>query len=242
LALGANPAFTPTQTRSFLEGRAIDLGSAGKDTRFGYGRLHLGTAPPSAPTLLTANPISTTQISLTWSNVVEETGYKVERNGVNGWNEVAAVGTNVISFTNTGLTCQTTYQYRIRAHNASGLSKPSNTLNATTQVCVPAAPTNLTATAVSTSQIKLTWVDQSTQESGFKIERSQEDGSSWSQISTVATNTTIYTDTGLTCDLTYHYRVRAYNISGVSNPSNTTNAIPGCGSSNNVFVPVIIKE
>ncbi len=45
LVKGANPAYTPAQIRSFLEGRAIDMGPAGKDTLYGYGRLNLG-APP----------------------------------------------------------------------------------------------------------------------------------------------------------------------------------------------------
>jgi subtilisin family serine protease len=42
LVLGANPSYTPDDLQSFLEGRAVDMGSAGKDTQFGYGRLYLG--------------------------------------------------------------------------------------------------------------------------------------------------------------------------------------------------------
>jgi hypothetical protein len=41
----ANPAFGPDQLKAFLEGRAVDLGSAGKDNEFGAGRLSLGAAP-----------------------------------------------------------------------------------------------------------------------------------------------------------------------------------------------------
>ena len=48
LVKGANPSYTPAQVRSFLEGRAVDMGVAGKDTIYGYGRLYLGT-PPSQP-------------------------------------------------------------------------------------------------------------------------------------------------------------------------------------------------
>ena len=49
LVKGANSAYTPAQIRSFLEGRAIDMGSAGKDTIYGFGRLNLGTPPPALP-------------------------------------------------------------------------------------------------------------------------------------------------------------------------------------------------
>jgi subtilisin family serine protease len=47
LALSAHPDYSPDQLQSFLEGRAVDMGDAGMDTQFGYGRLHLGD-PQSA--------------------------------------------------------------------------------------------------------------------------------------------------------------------------------------------------
>ncbi|MFN8525020.1 MAG: S8 family serine peptidase [Chloroflexota bacterium] len=46
LAKSANPSFTPAQLQSFLETRALDLGAAGKDTFFGWGRLLMGATPP----------------------------------------------------------------------------------------------------------------------------------------------------------------------------------------------------
>ncbi|MDQ7054057.1 MAG: fibronectin type III domain-containing protein [candidate division KSB1 bacterium] len=66
-----------------------------------------------------------------------------------------------------------TYTYRVRAFNADGNSGYSNEASATTQSQPnpPAAPSNLTATAVSTSQIDLSWTDNSNNEDGFKIER-----------------------------------------------------------------------
>ncbi len=42
LVLSAHPDYSPDQLQSFLEGRAVDMGDAGVDTQFGYGRLHLG--------------------------------------------------------------------------------------------------------------------------------------------------------------------------------------------------------
>lgn len=51
LVLSAYPTYTPGQLRAFLQGRAVDMGSSGKDTLFGYGRLTLGTPPAAIPTI-----------------------------------------------------------------------------------------------------------------------------------------------------------------------------------------------
>jgi subtilisin family serine protease len=57
LVTEANPAFTPAQLQAFLEGRALDLGSVGKDNSFGWGRLWLGTAIPEPATGATYVPL-----------------------------------------------------------------------------------------------------------------------------------------------------------------------------------------
>jgi hypothetical protein len=89
----------------------------------------------------------------------------------------------------------------------------------------PAVPANLTATAVSSSQINLTWTDSDI-ETGFKIERCTGAGcSDFAQIATVSANVTSYSNTGLTGSTSYSYRVRAYNIAGDSDYSNTTSAV-----------------
>ena|ERR1017187_3858525 len=90
------------------------------------------------------------------------------------------------------------------------------TLNPPAQAqTIPNAPTNLTASVISISQIGLSWADASTNEDGFKIERSL-DGTNFSQIAQVSTNTTKYRNTGLFPNTTYSYRVRAYNAGGAS--------------------------
>ena len=79
----------------------------------------------------------------------------------------------------------------------------------------PAAPSNLAATATSASSIKLTWVDNSNNESGFKIERST-DNVSFTQIAVASANATTYTDSTVNPNTTYYYRIRATNIIGDS--------------------------
>jgi serine protease AprX len=89
---------------------------------------------------------------------------------------------------------------------------------------VPAAPTGLTATAVSKSQINLAWSDKASNESGFKIERSTNATTGFTEIATVGPNVSTYSNTGLSRNTTYYYRVRAYNADGDSVYSNTASA------------------
>lgn len=85
----------------------------------------------------------------------------------------------------------------------------------------PTAPTSLSSVAVGSATINLSWTDNSSDETGFKVERST-DGSTWSQIATVGAGVTSYTDSNLYGG-TYYYRVRAYNDNGNSAYSNTAN-------------------
>jgi hypothetical protein len=71
------------------------------------------------------------------------------------------------------------------------------------------APSNLTANAITSSRIDLTWQDNSDDETGFKIERKTGSGS-YSQIATVGAGVTSYSSTSLSAGTTYYYRVRAY--------------------------------
>ena len=75
---------------------------------------------------------------------------------------------------------------------------------------VPTSPTNLSATAVSSSEINLRWTDNSYGEDGFKIVRKTGASGIFSQIAVTPANTTFYSDTGLDELTTYHYRVSAY--------------------------------
>jgi hypothetical protein len=77
---------------------------------------------------------------------------------------------------------------------------------------LPAVPSNVTATASSASQINLSWTDVAG-ESGYKIERSSNGTSGWSQIGTTGANVTSFSNTGLSGGTPYYYRVRAYGSS-----------------------------
>ena len=85
---------------------------------------------------------------------------------------------------------------------------------------IPAAPSKLTATAVSRSQVNLTWTDNSSNETGFTIQRSSNSGATWAQIATVGQNVTAYSDNTVAKKKTYEYRVAATNSAGTSAWSN----------------------
>lgn len=99
------------------------------------------------------------------------------------------------------------------------------------------SPSNLTALAVSSMQILLSWQDSNTSEFGFKVEQSL-DSVNWTQIAT--TPATSYAPTGLACNTRYYYRVRAYNASSNSGYSNIANAkTTSCGFT--LHLPIILK-
>src|SRR5262249_19153010 len=95
------------------------------------------------------------------------------------------------------------------------------TITPTPTPSVPAKPTNLSATVVSSSEIDLTWKDNSSNEDGFKIERCTGGTcNNFAEIAQVGANVTTYADTGLSPNTQYAYRVRAFNVIGNSPYSN----------------------
>ena len=86
--------------------------------------------------------------------------------------------------------------------------------NSTTTV-VPLAPTGLTGTVASATQINLSWTDNSTNETGFKIER-RTGSANYAVVGTVNADVLAFSDTGLTPNTTYIYRVYAFNAVGNS--------------------------
>jgi hypothetical protein len=86
----------------------------------------------------------------------------------------------------------------------------------------PDAPSNLAANAVSSTQINLSWTDNSNNETVFKIERCTGNNcTNFGEIAQVGANVTSYPNSGLTKNTWYRYRVRASNANGDSAYSNT---------------------
>ena len=185
--------------------------------------LQSGPTAPAAPSGLNATATGTTSISLGWiDNAGNEDGFQVERSmsSTGPFAQIASVGANVTNHNDTGLSPGTTYYYRVRAFNTVGLSGYSNIASATTQVPAPAAPSDLMATLNGSSRIDLSWTDNSSNEEGFRIERSV-NGGGFSFLVNVGADVTGHADQGLAGGTTYAYRVRAFNSGGPSPWSNT---------------------
>jgi hypothetical protein len=188
---------------------------------------------PNAPSGLALSAVSPTQINLSWTdNSADETSFSIERAPDNAgspgtYAPIATVGANVTTYSNTGLTGNTKYWYRVQASNANGNSAYSNAALATTLQPAPAAPTGLSTSAVSSSQINLAWTDNANNETGFRIERAPDAGGvagTYTEIAVVGVNVNSYSSTGLAAGATYWFRVRAYNGTGTSSYSNESSA------------------
>ncbi len=305
------------------------------------------TTAPTAPTSLTASVVSSSQINLSWTASTDNvgvTGYRVERCQGSTCTNFAQIGTPTgTTYSNTGLSANTTYRYRARATDAAGnLSSYSSIISVTTSCnsrsfvsgsvspssvtaggsytvscdygattnavnpvvgsgsciflnflgttarfsctagntagtfnnsCVlsnvspdyycartnsiagltvvssadttaPSVPTSVSAVAVSSSQINLTWTASTDNVgvAGYRIYRCHGSGCTPStQIGTVTTNS--YSNTGLTANTTYVYRVTAYDAAGnTSGQSTSASAATQAGTTLDTIPPANITN
>ena len=181
---------------------------------------------PKAPSNLTATAFCRT-VTLRWQdNSSGENGFRIERRSEGGsFVEIATVRPGVTWYEDAGLTPGVVYAYRVRAYRGDLYSTYSNEATVTGGPEPPQAPTNLTATAVS-SGIRLAWQDNSSNESGFKIMRKVSAlyglfQSDWIEIATVGSGVTSYVDrpSPTIVKVTYSYLVYAINGTCPSNGS-----------------------
>ncbi len=168
---------------------------------------------PAAP-VLTATPISATEIDLHWTAVTSAFSYKLETS-INGGATWSVLTTSFgVSFAHTGLTADSTHKYRLSAINGAGTSLPSAVI---TQTAFPGSPTGFAASPASTTAINLSWIPV-THSTSYKIERSL-NNTTWTVITpgTALTHSSIsYADTGLTAGTTYYYRLSTVDAVGTS--------------------------
>ena len=186
--------------------------------------------PPAAPGGLLATADSSSQITLTWTdNSSNEDGFYVEQSSGSSFIRLTApAAKDATRYTVTGLNPATAYSYRVQAFNAGGTSQYSSIAGATTlppPPAPPAAPSNLSAQGGS-GQVKLTWTDNSTDETKFVIQRTSGTGSLFIDVVSPpvpnSTGTVSYVDTAVARNTSYKYVVSACNANGCSNASNSS--------------------
>lgn len=185
---------------------------------------------PAAPTAFTAVAASGSAVSLAWNDAsANETGFKIERSpdGVASWARVAIAPAEAASFTDAGLAAGTTYFYRIFSYNSAGNSTFSSVAQATTTGTAPVAASSLAAVPTpgsGSTSVTLTWTDASSDESGFRVEKSLSANGTWTTAASVSANTTTANATGLSPLTPYFFRVVAFNAGGDAAPSATASA------------------
>lgn len=167
------------------------------------------TLAPGSPTDLVATPINTSEIDLVWvDNSTDEYGFIIQQsaNGID-WTTIFTTGPNVESYAVTSLVEGTEYYFQVLATGPGGDSDPTNIVDVGTFL---AAPSDLTAEVLSLTEIVLDWVDNSSHESGFILERSPTGTSGWEVVTTLSPNVITYTDTGIPQGTTRYYRIKAF--------------------------------
>ncbi len=221
-------------------------------SQFGARGVHTGLMGDPTLRLLPVEPpknlqavSSLGQVQLTWAGSSEAglLGYLVFR-GTSRTGPFTRLTPSVIagtSFTDTTGVPGTTYTYLVKTvvrsttpsgtfHNASAGSAATLTVSSG-GVSAPLAPGNLTVHASGSTQINLSWTDQATDETGYRVERKTVPTGSFTALATVGPNSTSYSDAGpIPVGSTYYYRVVALGAGQDSLPSNTVAWTASVGS------------
>jgi hypothetical protein len=169
--------------------------------------------------------------------VANSTSYHIfvssDSNFVNIVFDTVIVGNLSTSWIPLGLPFGAKLYAKINGLNNCGVG-PSSTRISFTTVSLPNAPTNLIRLAKTATSVTLKWTDNATNETGFRVERSTGNDSTFQEISTnLGSNTTIFVSPNLVDGTTYYYRVRAANAIGFSNYSNVLEVVFTTGINEN---------
>ncbi|MBC8155027.1 MAG: fibronectin type III domain-containing protein, partial [Bacteroidetes bacterium] len=197
----------------------------------GYSNIDCATtqAPPVVvpvtPSGLAVSAISDTQLQVFWMDInVQAVTFEISRaDRPGGSYQVIQPDYAQKIFDDKNLTASTQYCYRVRARNSAGAySNYSTEACGTTKaapVVVPDPPTNLEAVVLSPETIRVSWTaTTSTFGTGYLLERATSPGGAYSTAADLAANQTTFTDTRLSPNTRYCYRVRTKYNATLSNP------------------------
>ena len=184
---------------------------------------------PEQPQYLYAQATSSTVIQLTWPTPNgSPTSYTLTRTNPDNSTATLYPGAADTSCDDTGLTPYTYYEYQLEAQNAGGDSQPATTW-AQTLPNAPSAPTSLTVTGVTSSEVDLSWTAGAAQGwmLSYNVWRTTGDGvtgTNWACVGWAYGSPTTYSDTSVSANTQYTFRVSESNEGGSSGWSNLAHA------------------
>ncbi|MDR6879367.1 OmpL47-type beta-barrel domain-containing protein [Bacillus sp. 3255] len=185
-------------------------------------------APPSAPTGQTAAAVNSSKINLSWTAAAKATGYRVYRSSAGENTFTIVYDGAALSYSDTGLTPNTTYHYQITAYNAIGESAAASAQAVTYRYD---APGSFAAASISDTSVKLTWDNVQGTSVTYLISRSSSAAGTYNQV--YSGTDMEFTDTGLTQGTGYFYKINAV-IDGV--PSSSSEPL-GVGTVRTAITP-----
>jgi hypothetical protein len=156
-------------------------------------------------------------IHFNWNDLAtNESGFRMYQEGV-----AAAVGSRGpdlgsggINLDLTGLPCNLDAKYFVRAYNSAGESPDSNH---TEGITTPCAPSGLKQSGLAKDKVVFIWIDQSTNETGFRIYRDDVAVTTRQANSGSGVQTSWFFDQP--CGQNHVFSVKAYNSAGESRTS-----------------------
>ena len=228
--LNASTAYTFTVVAVSSTGTSTASNTASATT------LAASAVPTAAPSGLSASPVSASMINLNWqpSSTSGVTYNVYVGTGAGVTNTQVASGLTGQNTSVSGLLDSTTYYFTVKAASSTGsLSAASNQASATTQTLPAATPTGLSASAVSSSQINLSWSAVTNTGATYAVYYGTSSGAENTMLAT-GINATSYAATGLTASTPYYFIVRSISTGGTSSPSTQASA-----TTQAVTVPII---
>ena len=153
------------------------------------------------------------KVKLTWSGVDGATGYRIYRSTskTSGFTKIKSITTNSkVTYTNSGLSCGTTYYYKVRAYRLiDGNYYFGSYSPVISGKAVPAAPGSLTVAKYSRKKVKLSW-NKVSGATGYRIYRSKSKTSGFSKIKTITSGSTLTYKKATSRNVKYYYKIRAY--------------------------------
>jgi len=179
------------------------------------------STPPSTARLtnLTASVASSFLVNLSWTRLGGEVNATIQRSSDGVHFEGVGSAIDATTFADRTVRPGVTYTYRVWPRGFRDGASNTDTATTPNYTGTPSAPSSLSATGVSRTQINLRWRDNSQGETGFEIQRSLDGGSNYTTLAMTEPNATVkatYCDTGVTVGQSYTYRVRGAGPGGDS--------------------------